>query len=92
MYNDILTYESATPVLRPIHLVLLSLALLLLVIIIIFVVYYNAFLAYKGRPPFRVLDFWPHILFPRGVYGLGQYNFEEETMTEQEILRQQVLA
>mmetsp|Transcript_26911 Transcript_26911/g.25974 ORF Transcript_26911/g.25974 Transcript_26911/m.25974 type:complete len:90 (-) Transcript_26911:42-311(-) len=82
-------YESATPILRPLHLLLLSGSLILIVIISIFVIYYNVFLVYRGKPPFRVNDNCPQLLFPRGIVGLGQYNFEEESQFEQELLQQQ---
>lgn len=42
-----------------------------------FVIYYNAFLAYKGRPAFKVGGFMPQILFPRGEEGLGRHNIDE---------------
>jgi hypothetical protein len=58
----------------------------LVVIISLFVIYYNAYLAYRGKPPYTVIKICPQFLFPRGIEGLGRYNFEEET--EQELLQQ----
>lgn len=79
-------YESHSPTLRPLHEFLLSIALIFVVILSIFVIYYNAFLAYRGKPPYTVIRICPQFLFPRGIEGLGRYNFEEEGF-EQELLQ-----
>jgi len=89
IYSYMFQFEPSVPVLRALHLLLLSGVLILLLIILIFVIYYNAYLAFRAKPPFRVNDFCPQLLFPRGIVGLGQYNFEEETFFEQELLNQQ---
>lgn len=48
-----------------------------IVVIVIIIAYYNIALAIRGHAPFKVCEFLPQILFPRGVRGLGQHNIEE---------------
>ena len=49
-----------------------------MVALVIIISYYNVVLALRGQPPFRVSNFMPQILFPRGPRGLGRHNVEEE--------------
>jgi hypothetical protein len=55
-----------------------------IVILTIIVIYYNAFLARRNKPPFQVWGFLPQILFPRGIEGIGRHNLEEENMSREE--------
>lgn len=52
--------------------------LVLIVVIVIVIAYYNLALAFRGHAPFKVCEFLPQILFPRGARGLGQHNIEDE--------------
>jgi len=76
IYVDLLKFESASPTLKPYHQFILSIFLVLVMVVTLLAVYYNTFLAYRDRPPFRVPVFCPHILFPRGERGLGRHNVE----------------
>jgi hypothetical protein len=50
----------------------------LIVLVVIVISYYNITLAFKGQPPFKVCDWIPQILFPRGARGLGKHNTEDD--------------
>ncbi|CDW78062.1 UNKNOWN [Stylonychia lemnae] len=77
-YNNILKFESAQPTLKPYQTFILSIFLVLVMVITLLAIYYNVFLAYRNRPPFRVVRFCPHILFPRGERGLGKHNVDPD--------------
>ena len=73
---DLLKFESASPTLKPYQQFILSIFLVLVMVVFVLSVYYNMFLAYRNRPPFKVSGCCPHILFPRGERGLGKHNVE----------------
>ncbi len=58
-----------------------SIFLVFIAALTIVVSYYNLFLAYRNRPPFKVFLFCPQVLFPRGKRGLGKHNMEDENST-----------
>jgi len=66
----------------------MSICLVLVIILTIIVGYYNLFLVFRNRPPFKVMEFCPQILFPRGERGLGRHMIEEEDKSELEPLNQ----
>ena len=75
---DIFRFESSNPTLEAYHEFILSIILVLVIILVIIIAYYNLALAFRGKPPFKVCDFLPQILFPRGPRGLGRHNIESE--------------
>ena len=75
---DIYKFESSSPTLEPYEEFILSIVLVLIVVVVIIIAYYNLALAFRGHPPFKVCEFLPQILFPRGARGLGKHNIEEE--------------
>eukprot|EP00347_Sterkiella_histriomuscorum_P016909 403351387 len=79
IYVDILRFENQNPTLSPFQTFILSIFLVLIVVLSLLVIYYNIFLAYRNRPPFKVYWFCPQILFPRGERGLGRHNVEQES-------------
>ena len=76
---DVYKFEASTPTLEPYEEFLLSIVLVLVVVGLIVIAYYNLALLFRGHPPFKICEFFPQVLFPRGAKGLGKHNFEEET-------------
>jgi hypothetical protein len=70
--------ESSSPALEPFEEFIFSIILVLLVFVVIVISYYNIALAFRGHPPFKVCEWIPQILFPRGARGLGKHNVEDE--------------
>ena len=71
-------FEGAKPSLKPWEFFVISIFLVFIVALTLVVAYYNMFLAYRNRPPFKVCKICPQVLFPRGERGLGKHNVEEE--------------
>lgn len=75
---DVFKFESSSPALDPFEEFIFSAILVVVVLIVVVISYYNIALAFRGVPPFKVCEWIPQILFPRGARGLGKHNTEDE--------------
>lgn len=78
IFVDIFKFESSAPALEPFEEFVFSVILVLVVLVVIVISYYNIALAFRGVPPFKVCEWIPQILFPRGARGLGKHNTEDD--------------
>ena len=55
-------FEGAKPSLKPWEFFVISIFLVFIVALTLVVAYYNMFLAYRNRPPFKVCKIFPQVL------------------------------